>query len=680
MSGAGSSRLESDADTNDRAGSYPAGDRFDGNDSEQVGPYVSSGGRVFKVSANKGRVPLANFDARILREELHDDGSGLVTRFLVLGGVTASGNPLPEVVVSATEFAGLNWVIEKFGAAAAIAGGYGAKEQLREAIQLFSGDCEQVNVYSHTGWRFIDGKWRYLHKGGAIGGSDPAYTRVSLGRRLALFELPQRPPGEARIASVRASLRVLEVAPDRATFPLYAFMLRAVLGGVDFGAFLVGVTGSGKSQVAALLQQHFGAQMDAEHLPGSWSSTANSLERAAFTAKDALFVVDDYVPQATGYANAELNRQVDRLFRALANQAGRGRLRADGSLAGDYFPRSGVLATGEDVPAGQSLRARMLICELGRGKDGLDWARLSDCQREAAAGRYAVMMSAYLKWLAPRYDEVIASFRARVDELLRQYVDAKGHRRTPMIIANLVAAFEVFLRFATRIGAVTPKRAAALADRLDVALAHAAESSARQIFSSDPVARFLALLREALISNDAFVSSATWRSPVGASAGVDAWGWRADGNDYRPTGKRIGFVDGSDLYLEPGVALGAAKAQAKRKGEEFAVTQRELLKRMFEAGEILSREEGRERFTVRRTIGRARLELLHVRADSVLQHDACAEPGEDAEWTAPDALFRWREGQIKKREAPSKRPGPHGLNGPSAKRDEADGDGTLITF
>ena len=44
--------------------------------------------------------------------------------------------------------------------------------------------------------------------------------------------------------------------------------------------------GTFKTELAALAQQHYGAGLDARHLPGSWSSMGNSLEALAFAAKD----------------------------------------------------------------------------------------------------------------------------------------------------------------------------------------------------------------------------------------------------------------------------------------------------------------------------------------------------------------------------------------------------------
>ena len=103
--------------------------------------------------------------------------------------------------------------------------------------------------------------------------------------------------------------------------------------------------------------------MNANALPAHFSSTANALEELAFTVKDALLVVDDFVP-AGGPADGELHGTAERLFRAAGNHQGRSRMSGYGRLTEGRPPRSLLLATGEAVPRGQSLRARLLIVEV----------------------------------------------------------------------------------------------------------------------------------------------------------------------------------------------------------------------------------------------------------------------------------------------------------------------------
>ena len=163
--------------------------------------------------------------------------------------------------------------------------------------------------------------------------------------------------------------------------------------------------------MAALAQQHWGAGLDARHLPGSWSSTGNALEGQAFAAKDAIFVIDDFVAGATLHDQARLHREADRVFRAQGNRSGRGRMRADGGLRPPKPPRGLILSTGEDIPRGQSLRSRILVLEVETG--AVNWERLSVCQQDAAAGLYAQALAAFVRWLAPRYDDDSAEVAGR---------------------------------------------------------------------------------------------------------------------------------------------------------------------------------------------------------------------------------------------------------------------------
>jgi hypothetical protein len=114
---------------------------------------------------------------------------------------------------------------------------------------------------------------------------------------------------------VRASLHLLGgLAPDRVTAPLLIAPFRAALGDCAFSLHLVGPSGAFKTELAALPQRHFGAGLDARHLPANWSSTANSLEALAFAAKDALLVVDDFAPGGNAGAVQRQHREADRLL------------------------------------------------------------------------------------------------------------------------------------------------------------------------------------------------------------------------------------------------------------------------------------------------------------------------------------------------------------------------------
>lgn len=246
----------------------------------------------------------------------------------------------------------MGWVLNKLGPQAIIYPGQ--QQHARAAIQWLSGEIPQEHIFTHLGWMKRGSQWVYVHAGGGLGadmsaGGLRAGVQVQVPTALQRYriELPKDP--EEQVRAVRASLRCLSLAPDRISFPLLAAVYRVPFGGADFSVFLAGKTGVFKTALAALCQQHFGAEMDASRLPASFASTGNSLQALAFHAKDALLVVDDFAPNER-QGDGDLHQVAERLFRAAGNQQGRGRLVGNGRLDAPKPPRALVLATGEEVP------------------------------------------------------------------------------------------------------------------------------------------------------------------------------------------------------------------------------------------------------------------------------------------------------------------------------------------
>src|SRR5262249_50719379 len=149
--------------------------------------------------------------------------------------------------------------------------------------------------------------------------------------------LPQNEDDARR--AVRETLLLLNLAPARVMAPMLGAAFRAPLGMSDITVALYGQTGRGKTVVSALIQQHFGAAMDARHLPLAWEHTANSIEQVLSVAKDVLVVVDEYVPGWSQTENAKLQAKAERVIRAQGNASGRGRMRADTTLRAARPPR-----------------------------------------------------------------------------------------------------------------------------------------------------------------------------------------------------------------------------------------------------------------------------------------------------------------------------------------------------
>jgi hypothetical protein len=603
-----------------------------------AGEYKVTGGRIVRVRPTKdGPVEdvLCNFAARIVAQTTVDDGAERSIH-LTIDGALADGTPLPRIEVPAEKFGWLEWIVPSWGTRAVVGAGRGTADHLRCAMQMLSGDVAARTVYGHLGWRKIGEQWVYLHAGGAIGADGSvdgvevappdALARYVLPVPLAVVSLRSevlfgalgkaaRREADVLAAAVRTSLALLELAPDRLAFPLLAAVYRAVLGGTDFTLHLAGQSGVFKTELAALLQQHYGAELDARHLPASWASTGNSLESIAFAAKDALLTVDDFAPSVSAANVARLHREAERLLRAQGNAAGRQRMRADGSLRPEKPPRGLILSTGEDVPRGQSLRARLLIIEVEG--DDIDAGKLTAAQRDAADGLYAVSIAGFVRWLAPRYDTVRDQLDAERAQLRERVAGDGQHARTPGIVADLALGLRYLLDFAAETAAISKAEEAALWERGWAALCAAGAAQAEHVAAADPVDQFLRLLSGAIASGRTHVAAKEGQEP----ATPTAWGWRERwfgvgenlSREWQPQGKRVGWIDGEQLYLEPEAAYAAAQSLAGEQGESLTVSPRTLWKRLRERGLLASWDEHRRRNTVRRDLeGFRHRDVIHL--------------------------------------------------------------------
>jgi hypothetical protein len=567
-------------------------------------------------------IPLCNFTAQIVAEEVIDDGAERRT-VLVIEGALPDSRRLPSARIPAERFNGMSWVTEAWGTAAVIFAGHGTKDHLRTAIQMLSGSAPRHTLYGHLGWRRITNRWAFLHGGGAIDMSGAVNgVEVNTGTDGFLaYQLPEPPIATDLARAVRASLALLEIGPATVTAPVLGAVYHAPLGEptpIDFSLHVTGPTGTFKTELAALAQAHFGAAFNSRRLPASWADTANMLEKKAFLAKDAVLVVDDFAPTGTTADVQRLHREADRLFRAAGNRSGRARMRADGGSRPTYQPRGLIISTGEDTPSGQSLRARLLVLELAPG--GIQADALSVAQADAASGLLAAAMAGYLRWLAPRIDNLKETLPNRHRGLRDTLAQSGEHRRTPDIAASLILSWEIFLRFVEETGAIDAHGAASTLSRVRVALTDSAEAQRAQQASEEPATRFLALLRSALSSGRAHVADAdTGVHPKYAAC----WGWQLNaagsGDErevWRPNGERLGWVRADALLLDPDAAFAAAQKLARDQGTAISIKQRTLWKRLDEQGLLASRDQARGS-TVRFTIQGMRRDLLHLRAGTL---------------------------------------------------------------
>ena len=538
------------------------------------GPYSVEDGVICRTTINEhGPVvkPLCNFAAEVDEEIVLDDGVE-ISRAFVVSGTLANGSPLVPVRVPVSRFGGMTWVTDQWGLSAIVNAGLATKDQLREGIQRLSPTPRQRLVFAHSGWRKVNDEWFYLTSGGAVGRDG---FEVELGPELRRYNVAAAP--ELACQAMRASLRLLEIAPLKVTAPLWSAMFTSVLSTaleLSFSLWFHGPTGSLKSTIAALFLSHFGSFSEST-LPGTWSSTANQLERSAFTLKDAPFVIDDFAP--SGLDNRELETKAARILRAQGNLSGRGRLRSDLTQRPAWPPRGLIIGTGEQYPNAQSILARTLLIEGDRRQVNIE--ALSVAQHESHILPQA--MAGFITWLAPQMDELPATLRTAYAEARVRATEGNEHLRLPGVLATLWIGLDYALRYAVEVGAIEDARATEIQGQCWDALLQIGKQQAHIIEGERPSRRFLSALAAMLAQGRAVLLRR-----------------ESSHDDYLGTGAIVGWQDTDFVYLIPDVAYQAVARFCRDAGEFFPVRCDRLIRDLNREG-LSECSDGRNTATVR---------------------------------------------------------------------------------
>ena len=165
-----------------------------------------------------------------------------------------------------------------------------------------------------------------------------------------------------------------------------------------------------------------------------------------------------------------------------------------------------------------------------------------------------------------------------------------------------------------------------LAKRGVRALNELAASQASHLHGADPVDRFFELLVSSLTSGKAHLAGLDGGSPQGIDPAAVGWRERPRSNghgsdEWYAKGDRIGWVAGSDLYLDATASYGVAQKMAGPAGEAIAVSEKTLGQRLAGRG-LLAAREGDGRYTAKRTIAGQRRRVLCLRLSSLYSSES----------------------------------------------------------
>ena len=543
-------------------------------------------------------VRLCNFSAKVIDEVLADDGVTEASRLFTIELKLTNGAVKIIPDLSASEFINMHWPIEYGGVTACVVSGHRHTDLLREAIQTLSGEVPERRLFAHVGWRKVDGVWVFLHAGRTD-------LSVNLPPPLNRYALPLDVPDP--LIGIGTSLALIDVCDRKVSLALLAFTYLAPLCeflSPDFMVYLVGPTGSMKSELSGVFQAHYGP-FDRKQLPGSWESTPNALEKQLSDAKDVLTVIDDYAPRSDQGAQSQLNRTAQRIIRGVGNQSGRGRLASNLKHRPTYTPRGLLLTSGEDLPPGQSIVARMLTIPLER--DAVDLPTLSRAQ--ASLGVLPEAMATYLSWLQPQLDDLPDQLKIRFIAHRSLFQNATHHLRMAEILAYLYLGTELMLEFFQTYGALTDAEAENLKQESVAAFNELGNQHRLRLAESDPAETYMTTIATLLAQDRCYI---------------------ANSNRTEPSQGLIGWTDGSYYYLLPDAARTAVTAYLREGGIHFATTAHGLNGALKARGVLIPGPGNR--LTVLKTLGGRRRRVMQI---LVSAFDAQDEMGPDAEDDEP---------------------------------------------
>ena len=545
--------------------------------------------RIGKESVEVAK-PILNGVLWVTSETIRDDGEESSKKFTVAGRL-AGGRNLPEAPVAADQFSGMNWVVKAWGLGPNIEPGQGNKDFLRHALQLTAQGIESRTVFTHLGWREVNGSWRYLHAG---------LPNVDVSEEgLSKYRLP--PPNPALM---KTATELLDVGPREVTVPLMATVFLAPLceplrqAGIEpaFITWVVGLTGAMKSTLAALFLSFFG-QFDSRSLPGNFRDTANSLEKRAFACKDSLIVVDDFHPVSSDAEARRMQESAQKLLRAFGDRQGRARMNSDLSIRRAYVPRGMCLVTGEDLPdVGESGAARYFALDLKRGD--LDKAKLTSLQ--GRIGELSAAMAAYTEWLVSQNHIFAKAGRSEFESLRTEATRTGEHGRFAESVAWLQIGYSAFLQFAVESGAMTQDQADGETAGCWTILNKLASEQAKRTSDERPAIRFVRIFEDLLASRTVFCRHISCADSIPHDEQL------------------VGWEDGDHYYLLPGEIFRQVAKFAQAQGGRFPISERRLWNHLATEGMIeVDATGGRTYNTIQRVIDGEKRRVLILRKDAL---------------------------------------------------------------
>lgn len=564
--------------------------------------YCIQHGRLARRRTNDIQI-LCDF-VPILRESVtRDDGEETVTDYII-GGTAADGTPLPDVTVSGVaELIAMRWPMHAWQVWGNIKPIRGAKEMILDALN--SGgqrNRHHRNVYAHTGMRMVEGKLCYLYAGGAIGSE---HVSVEIDKMPGRYTLCDR--GHTQEAAAMAELILIQSLPARIIYPMMAQAYLAPLYSLletmhippSYVVFLIGSSGTGKSTVAGYVQSHFGEFYE-RCFPASFTDSANSARKKSYIAKDALYTVDDYVPDKDGgkWRGAQ-DAVANAVISAVADRAGRSVLDAKQDVKDAKPSRCTCIMTGEELPKLTSSREmRLYRIDVEPGEIASDMRELEPLREMQQGGQYQQCMRGYIEALLARWDGMPHEIRGRMEEA-RERVYACTKRRDGRLLdaaTFLITGVGLMLDHIMSAGAIEQDGRDLLMVQAEKAICVNIDEQGEAIDAAKPERVWLRTLASLINTRTVtFVDKGELTTEETFRTGM------------------IGYKDGDYYYIDPSAADEAVAERLRKAGAQLGVGGNTIRKNLARMGFIRCRlraDGGVGETTLNTRVGKRQMRMI----------------------------------------------------------------------
>ncbi|MFE6963430.1 hypothetical protein, partial [Streptomyces sp. NPDC057696] len=447
-------------------------------------------------------------------------------------------------------------------------GGQTAKHDIATSIRLAS-PHPVIPAYGRLGWHNRDGRWLYVHGGGAWTAEGADDVRVH-GDGLGVFAMAAPPEDDAAgRRAFEALWGLFDMCPDRFAAVEIGAAFRASMGRPSGSITYRAVNQSGKSAHMAFVTQCWAPSVRWNRLPfnaGKAFATPTYIEHVHHTFGDLLVPWDDMAPVGSPRERADY---FDMFARSLFNGASKGRMGIQDRkivARARLRPRAFGALSAEDLTAVESGQNRTHLVLLSR--EEFDDKAFAAADVEGGPEARSALMSAFVIWWAARMPAyaAVTDLESRFAGELATATGAPG--RYIESAADKAAGMFSGLEFALSRGWVTEERSAELWARGWAGLCESLSAQVDANAGQSMADRIRDAILDGLSVGAAHVLDVQGEMPRQARE----LGWQGE----HPQGTGIGWVDGERLYLLPSAAASFVVRYSADAGAPIEITSRAM--------------------------------------------------------------------------------------------------------